>query len=53
MAKRHVDDYSFERNNLVAFSAIVVPTATVLAVPECGSPMTTKRARVGSSPDQL
>ena len=46
MARRHVDDHSFERNKLVAFTAIVVPLATVLAVPECGSPMTTKGARI-------
>ncbi len=34
MTRRHVDDHSLEQNNFVAFSAIVEPMATVLAVPD-------------------
>ena len=47
MAKRHVDDHSFERNKLVAFSAIVEPLATALAVPGCGGSMTDWSERDG------
>ena len=49
MPRRHVDDHSLEQNNLVAFSAIVEPTATVLAIPDFGGSMTDWSERDGGS----